>query len=131
MPGKHYTSLEIARYVYALGNLYLLSLYLSEPGIGMNYQTLGIMVLAGRHFFTFIFDIAWMHFEFVGTSLVVATSLFKTLPPGPGHALAALPVAFTMVAEMVAIVKRAEDASKAGMTREAKMARWRRPSKAD
>jgi len=36
-----------------------------------------------------------------------------------------------MVAEMVAIVKRAEDASKASETREAKMARWRRPSKAD
>ena len=98
----------------------------------MNYQTLAvIVVLSGRYFFTFLFDIAWMHFEFVGTSCIVATSLFKTLPPGPGHALAALPVAFVMVAEMVAIVKRAEDASKAGMTREAKMARWRRPSKAD
>ena len=72
-----------------------------------------------------------MHFEFVGTSLVVATSLFKTLPPGPGHALAALPVAFMMVAEMVVIVKRAEDASNASETREAKMARWRRPSKGD
>ena len=92
------------------------------------------MVLAGRHFFTFIFDIAWMHFEFVGTSLVVATSLFKTLPPGPGHALAALPVAFMMVAEMVVIVKRAEDASNASSAsevREAKIARWRRPSKGE
>ena len=36
-----------------------------------------------------------------------------------------------MVAEMVAIVKRAEDASKASETREAKMARWRRPSKGE
>ena len=42
-----------------------------------------------------------MHLEFVGTSLVVATSLFKTLPPGPGHALAALPVAFSVFVDGV------------------------------
>ena len=135
LPGKHYTSLEIARYVYSLGNVYLFWLYLSEPGLGMNYQTLAvIVVLSGRYFFTFLFDIAWMHFEFVGTSCIVATSLFKTLPPGPGHALAALPVAFMMVAEMVVIVKRAEDASNASSAsevREAKIARWRRPSKGE
>ncbi len=51
-----------------------------------------------------------------------------------GHALAALPVAFVMVAEMVVIVKRAEDASNASSAseaREAKIARWRRPSKGE
>ena len=51
-----------------------------------------------------------------------------------GHALAALPVAFVMVAELVVIVKRAEDASHASSApeaREAKIARWRRPSKGE
>jgi len=98
---KKLLSLQILRYVYALGSVYWFRRFIQrppEPGLGANYQTASVaVILAGRQSFGIFLSVPFMkNIELPLMTLVAVYELAATGRPVAAAATLAVVVAFVL-----------------------------------